>query len=219
VGGKGILLTGAPGVPPAQLVILGAGTLGQAAAHTAVGVGAEVLLLDSDINRLRSALLHLPRAVPTLLATPHNIERALSFADLVIASPALRGERAPIVITRQMLKGMKPRSVIMDFAIDMGGCLETSRPTYFPRPTYEVDGILHFCVPNLPSIVARSATQALTNAVLPFAFDIAEKGVERALAESPGLAEGTYLHRGACVKPSLCELFGIPCEPLPRGGD
>jgi alanine dehydrogenase len=216
-GGKGILLTGAPGVPPANLVIIGTGVLGQAAARAAVGMGTEVLLLDSDIGQLRRAVDRLPRAVPTMVATPHNVERALAFADLLITAPALRGERAPQIITRAMLKKMKPRSVVMDLAIDMGGALETSRPTYFPQPTYEAEGILHFCVPNLPSIVARSATTALTNAVLPWVLALAEKGAEHTLREHPELRRGTYLHHGKVVKDTLAALFGLPYEPLVAG--
>ena len=215
LGGKGILLTGGPGVPPANVVILGTGVLGQAAARAAVGLGAEVLLLDISVARLRQALDRLPRPVPTMAARPSNIERALSFADLVIASPAVRGDRAPVIVTRAMLKRMKPRSVIMDFAIDMGGCLETSRPTYFPQPTFEAEGILHFCVPNLPTIAARSATQALTNTVLPWVLELAEKGIEQTLADNAALRRGTYLYGGRCVKESLAELFGLTYEPLP----
>ncbi len=208
-GGKGILLTGAPGVPPANTVILGTGVLGQAAARAAVGLGAEVLMLDSDIGQLRLALHRLQRAVPTMIATAYNIERALAFADLVIASPASRGEPAPCLVTRDMLRRMKPRSVFMDFAIDMGGCAETSRPTYFPNPSYVAEGVVHFCVPNLPTIVARSATQALTNTVLPWVLELAEHGIDAVLKDNPMLHRGTYLHHGRCVNPTLRELFGL----------
>jgi len=211
-GGKGILLTGAPGVPPANTVILGTGVLGQAAARAAVGVGAEVMLLDADIGQLRAAVDRLPRAVPTMVATPHNIQRALAFADLVIASPASRGERAPILVTREMLRRMKPRSVFMDFAIDMGGCAETSRPSYFPEPTYVEEGVIHCCVPNLPTIVARSATQALTNTILPWVLELVDQGVDAALAANPMLRRGTYLRNGRCVMPSLCEMFDLPVD-------
>jgi alanine dehydrogenase len=213
-GGKGILLTGAPGVPPANTVILGTGVLGQAAARAAVGLGAEVLLLDTDIAQLRRAQDRLPRPVPTMLATTHNVERALAFADLVIASPAARGERSPLLLTREMLGRMKPRSVFMDFAIDMGGCAETSRPTYFPNPTFVAEGVVHFCVPNLPAIVARSATQALTNTLLPLVLELADGGTDAVLAANPMLRRGTYLHRGRCVMPSLCELFNLAPETI-----
>jgi len=212
-GGKGILLTGAPGVPPANTVILGTGVLGQAAARAAVGVGAEVMLLDADIGALRRVLGHLPRAVPTMIATPHHIERALASADVVIASPAARGERAPLLITRDMLRRMKPRSILMDFAIDMGGCAETSRPSYFPDPTYIEERVRHFCVPNLPTIVAQSATQALTNTVLPWVVELGD-GIDAALKKNPMLRRGTYLHHGRCVMPQLAELFHWP---MPAG--
>ncbi len=213
-GGKGILLTGSPGVPPANLVILGTGVLGQAAARAAVGIGAEVLLLDNDIGQLRRALDRLPRAVPTMVATPANLERALQFADLVIASPGSRGERAPLLITRALLRTMKPRSILMDLAIDMGGCCETSRPTSFPNPTYEAEGVTHFCVPNLSTIVARSATRALTNTVLPLVLELVEHGTDAALAQHPMLRRGTYLHHGRCAMPSLCESFGLDYQPV-----
>jgi len=218
-GGKGILLSGAPGVPPANVVILGAGVLGQAAARVALGIGAELVLMDRSVAHLRQALMALGRPVPSMLATASNIEQALSFADLVIASPAVRGERAPQIVTREMLRRMKPRSVVMDLSIDMGGCLETSRPTYFPKPLYEVDGVLHFCVPNLPTIAARSATRAFTNALLPFILELAGRGIEAALLEVPELRRGAYLLEGRCVAASLSRLFGIPHQPLPSGAD
>lgn len=209
-GGKGILLTGAPGVPPATVVILGTGVLGQAAARAAFGLGAELLLLDSSVEQLRRAVDRLPGLVPTMVATPHNIGRALTFADLVIAAPAVRGGKAPVIVTREMLRGMKPRSVVMDFAIDMGGCLETSRPTSFPQPVFEAEGVLHFCVPNLPTIIPRSATLALTNTVLPWVTELADSGVDAALRGDASLRRGTYLFHGRCLKPSLAALFGLP---------
>jgi alanine dehydrogenase len=150
-----------------------------------------------------------------MLASPPNIERVLTFTDLLIASPAVRGERAPVLVTREMLKRMRPRSVVMDLSVDMGGCLETSRPTYFPRPTYEVEGIVHFCVPNLPAIAARSATLALTNALLPYLAEIASSGFDRACESHSDLRRGTYLLRGRCVKESLARTFGLPHEPPP----
>ncbi|NWG00485.1 MAG: alanine dehydrogenase [Thermoanaerobaculaceae bacterium] len=214
-GGRGILFSGSPGVPPASMVIIGAGVLGRAAAATALGLGAHVILLDRSVEHLRYACTHVGQSVPTMLATKPNIEKALSFADLVLVAAAQQGERAPLLITREMLKLMRPRSVIMDLSIDMGGCCETSRPTYFPNPTYEVDGIVHFCVPNLPSVAARSATLALPNALLPLLLEIVEKGFERAFAENRGLCRGTYLLRGACCKESLARMFGVPFAPPP----
>jgi alanine dehydrogenase len=214
-GGKGILLSGAPAVPPASFVILGAGVLGRSAARAALGMGAHVVLLDRSVEHLRYACEHLGRQVPTMLATRPNIEKALSFADLVLAAVAVRGERAPVLVTRGMLRLMKPRSVVMDLSIDMGGCFETSRPTSFPNPVYEVDGILHFCVPNLPSAAARSATLAFTNALLPFLMQIIGKGIDGALAGDPDLRRGVYVYRGGCTREALSRAFGVPHRPLP----
>jgi len=213
-GGKGILLGGAPGVPPAHFVVFGAGVLGRAAARAAVGAGAQVTVLDRCLDRLRDATLEVRSPVATLLATGPNIEKALGFADLVLGAVAVHGERAPRLVTREMLRLMKPRSVIMDLSIDMGGCFETSRPTAFPDPTYVVDDILHFCVPNLPSAAARSSTQALTSALLPYLLELGTHGPERALERSPDLRRGTYLYRGRCTKESLARTFGLRHEPL-----
>jgi alanine dehydrogenase len=213
-GGKGILIGGAPGVPPAQLVILGAGVLGRAAARAAVGAGAHVVLLDQSVERLREAVAAVGQSVTTMLATRPNIEKALAFADLVLGAAAVHGQRAPLLVTRAMLGLMKPRSVVMDLSIDMGGCFETSRPTAFPHPVYEVDGILHFCVPNVPSAAARSTTLALTNATLPYLIEVADKGFAGALAALPELRRGTYLHAGRCAKESLARAFGLSFEPL-----
>lgn len=214
-GGKGILLSGAPGVPPASFVILGAGVLGRSAAQAALGMGAHVVMLDRSVEHLRYACEHLGRQVPTMLATRPNIERALSFADLFLAAVAIRGERAPQLVTREMLALMKPRSVVIDLSIDMGGCFETSRPTSFPNPVYEVDGILHFCVPNLPSVAARSATLAYTNALLPYLTQVVERGIDGALAASSDLRRGVYLYRGACSREALAQVFGVPYRALP----
>jgi len=214
-GGKGILLSGAPGVPPASFVILGAGVLGRSAAQAGLGMGAHVVMLDRSVEHLRYACEHLGRQVPTMLATRPNIERALSFADLFLAAVAIRGERAPQLVTREMLKLMKPRSVVIDLSIDMGGCFETSRPTSFPNPVYEVDGILHFCVPNLPSVAARSATLAYTNALLPYLTQVLERGIDGALTTCADLRRGVYLYRGACSREALARAFGVAYTPLP----
>jgi len=213
-GGRGILMGGAPGVPPAQIAILGAGVLGRSAARAAVGAGAQVLLLDTRVERLREAMLEEHR-LATMLATPGNIEKALGFADIVLGAVALRGERAPVLVRRSMLGLMKPRSVVVDMAIDMGGCFETSRPTSFPDPAYEVDGILHFCVPNLPAAAARSATVALTNALLPYLLEIGGGDLERAIAASGDLRRGLYLYRGACAQEAIARTFDLPPASLP----
>jgi alanine dehydrogenase len=216
-GGKGILLGGVPGVPPANFVVLGAGVLGRAAARAALGVGAHVTLIDVSVAHLRLASGHLPAGVSTMLATPPNIEKALAFADLVLGAVAVRGQRAPILVTRDMLRLMKPRTVVVDLAIDMGGCFETSRPTSFASPTYEVDGILHMCIPNLPSGAARTATQALTNATLPYLQAVADQGLDRALETDPDLARGTYLYRGRCASEALARSFEMEWAPVGQG--
>lgn len=213
-GGKGILFSGVPGVPPANFVVIGAGALGKAAAQMAHGMGASVVLLDRSVDHLREAAAAVGPQVPTMLASPANIAKVLAFADLVLLAAAVRGERAPLLITREMLKLMKPHAVLMDLSIDMGGCAETSRPTYFPDPVYVVDGIRHFCVPNLPSVAARSATLALTNALLPYLLAVAQKGLPQALEEIPELARGTYVYSGRLTHQHLAELLGLPSTPL-----
>jgi alanine dehydrogenase len=215
-GGKGILLGGVPGAPPANFVVLGAGVLGRAAARAALGLGAHVTLLDVSLGHLREAAEHLPAGVTTMLATQPNVEKALGFADLVLGAVAVHAQRAPVIVTRAMLKLMKPRTVVVDLAIDMGGCFETSRPTSLSSPTYEVDGILHMCVPNLPSSAARTATLALTGATLPYLQAVADGGIDAALAEYPELVRGTYLYRGRCASAELARVFDVAyCAPGP----
>jgi alanine dehydrogenase len=214
-GGKGLLLGGVPGVPPASFVVLGAGVLGRSAARAALGLGAEVTLLDVSVARLREAAGQMPSSVTTMIATPPNIEKALSYADLVLGAVAVRALRAPTLVSREMLRVMKTRSVVVDLSIDMGGCFETSRPTSFQSPTYEVDGIIHMCIPNLPSGVARSATLALTNATLPYLEAIADHGIDEALRALPDLARGTYLYRGRCANEELARTFGVEWWRLP----
>lgn len=213
-GGKGLLIGGAPGIPPASMVILGAGTLGCEAARFARGIGAHVVVLDRDIQRLRRVQHYTPDEVPTMLATSTNIEKALAFSDLFLCSVAVHGERTPILVTREMLKFMKPRSVIMDLSIDQGGCCETSRPTDFSNPTYMVDDIIHFCVPNLPSTASRASTRALTNAILPYVMAIADKGFDQAVQDEPALRRGTYTHAGRCRREALATSFGVDYVPF-----
>ena len=214
-GGKGILLGGAPGIPPAQLVILGAGVVGRSAARAALGLGAQVTLLDASVERLRACVAELGRPLTTMLVSRPNLEKALAFADLVLGAVAVHGQRAPVLVTRDMLRLMKPRSVVIDLSIDMGGCFETARPTAFPNPVYEVDGILHFCVPNLPAAAARSTSLALTNAVLPYLIEVADAGLEAVLRSHSDLRRGLYLHRGGCTRDSLARSSGLPVVALP----
>jgi alanine dehydrogenase len=217
-GGKGLLINGAPGIPPASLVILGAGTLGREAAKFGRGLGAHVVVLDRDIQALRRVQAYTADEVPTMVSTQSNIEKALAFADLFLCAVAVHGERTPVLVTRDMLKLMKPRTVIMDLSIDQGGCCETSRPTDFSNPTYEVDDIIHFCVPNLPSTASRASTRALSNAIFPFVEEIANKGFEQAVADNPALSRGTYTHRGCCVRRGLSESFGVDFTAIDEAG-
>jgi alanine dehydrogenase len=194
--------------------VLGAGVLGRSAARGARGIGAQVTLIDKDIEQLRAAALEAGGPVTTMLATRPNLEKALSFADLALGAVAVHGERAPQLVSREMLRLMRPRSVVLDLSIDMGGCFETSRPTSFPHPTYEAEGILHCCIPNLPSLAARSATLALTNVLLPYLHAVADGGVERALTEHAELRRGVYLHRGRVTRDSLARALGLACSGL-----
>jgi alanine dehydrogenase len=216
-GGKGLLICGAPGIPPASMVILGAGTLGRAAARYAHGIGAHVVVLDRDIDAMRRLQGHVGYDVPTMIATPAHIEKALAFADLFVCAVAVHGERAPILVTREMLKHMKPRSVIMDLSIDQGGCCETSRPTDFSNPTFMVDDVIHFCVPNLPSSASRASTRALNNSMLPYIGAIADLGFDRAIRSSSAIRRGTYTHDGHCVRRGLADDLGVPYLDL--GGE
>lgn len=213
-GGKGLLINGAPGIPPASMVILGAGTLGREAARFARGLGAHVVVLDRDIHALRRVQGHTPDEVPTMIASRTNIEKGLAFADLFLCAAAVHGEKAPLLVTRDMLRLMKPRSVIMDLSIDQGGCCETSRPTDFSNPTYQVDDIIHFCVPNLPSTASRASTRALTNAILPYVERIASDGFDRAVRSSSALRRGTYTYGGRCLREGLAQSFDATYAPV-----
>lgn len=213
-GGKGLLIGGAPGIPPASMVVLGAGTLGREAVRFARGIGAHVVVLDRSIHALRRVQHYTPDEIPTMIATRPHIEKALAFADLFVCAAAVHGERAPLLVTRDMLQHMKPRSVIMDLSIDQGGCCETSRPTDFSNPTYVVDDITHFCVPNLPSTASRASTRALTNAILPYVERIAGEGFDRALRSSSALRRGTYTYDGSCLREGMAAAFDAPYRPV-----
>lgn len=194
-GGKGILLGGAPGVPPAEVVIIGAGVVGTCATRAFLGMGAHVTVIDRDILALQRISERFPGVV-TMLSTPRNIEKAVAYADVVVGAVLVPGERAPIVVTREMVRKMKPRSVILDISIDQGGCVETSRPTTHERPTFVEEGVIHYCVPNMPGVVARTATHAFVNAVMPYVMEIAEHGVAQAIARNPGIQAALNTYRG-----------------------
>ncbi len=194
-GGKGVLLGGIPGVPPAEVAILGAGVVGTFAARAFSGLGAHVTVLDKSMDALTRLSQHTPNVV-TMVATEHNIERVCSFADVLVGAVLVPGERAPMLISRELLRSMKPRSVVIDISIDQGGCVETSRPTTHDQPTYVEEGIIHYCVPNMPGVVARTATNGFVNAAIDYILEIANLGVDKAIAGNPALAAGVTTYRG-----------------------
>ncbi len=195
-GGRGILISGIAGVPPAAVVIFGAGVVGRSAARAFLGLRAQVTLLDSDYTQLEACDREFCGRVMTLHATPYNIDRVVRFADVIIGAVLVPGQRAPILLTRAMLKTMRPRAVFIDFSIDQGGCAETSRPMTLRDPTYVVDDVIHYCVPNAPALVARTASHALTNAALAYLLEIAQRGVDAAIEENPALQRGTQMRHG-----------------------
>ncbi len=208
-GGRGILLGGVPGVPPARVVVLGAGVAGTNAIEMAHGQRAEVTAIDRSIRRLRELDVQFHGAVRTLYSTADTIERALTEADLVIGAVLLPGAAAPKLVTAAMVKRMRPGSVVVDIAIDQGGCFQTSRPTTHAAPTYLVDGVIHYCVTNMPGALPRTSAFALNNATLPFVKALADKGWERATAEDRGLAAGLNVVRGAVVHPAVAHELGL----------
>ena len=194
-GGKGILIGGIPGVPPAEVAILGAGIAGTSAARAFLGMDAHVIVLDTRLEALQAIEDKLPHVV-TMISNPVNIARVCSYADVVVGVILVVGERTPIVVTREMVRSMKPRSVIMDISIDEGGCVETSRPTTHEHPTFIEEGVIHYCVPNMPSVVARTSTHAFLNAAFPFIQEIANKGVDAAIADNPAIEKGVGTYHG-----------------------
>ncbi len=213
-GGRGILMGGVPGVKPARVLILGAGIVGRNAAKMAAGMGADVTVADISLPTLRHVADVMPANVKTLYSSRHNIEQELPHADVVIGSVLVPGAKAPHLITRDMLRLMQPGSVLVDVAIDQGGCFETSVPTTHSEPTYVLDGIVHYAVANIPGAVPRTSTLALTNATLPYALRLADKGWEKACREDPALAQGVNIADGKITFPGVAEAFGLPCSKL-----
>jgi alanine dehydrogenase len=193
-GGKGILLGGVPGVAPAEVVVLGAGVVGSYATQMFVGMGAHVTVIDRDLTALQR-LWDRFSCVTTLLSTRRNIERSVAFADVLVGAVLIPGERAPILVTRQMVQTMKPRSLILDISIDEGGCIETSHPTTHDNPVYTEEGVLHYCVPNMPGAVARSATHAFVNSAMPYIMDIASNGL-KAVLNNPSIEAAVNTYAG-----------------------
>jgi len=210
-GGRGVLLGGVPGVAPGKVVVIGGGVVGMHAACMAVGLGAEVTILDRSLPRLRQLDEMFAGRVITLYATLDATETAALSADLVIGAVLVPGAAAPKVIKRDQLARMLPGAVIVDVAIDQGGCFETSRATTHAHPTYEVDGIVHYCVANMPGAVPRTSTFALNNATLPYVLTLAAKGWRRACIDDTHLAAGLTVHEGAIVHPAVAHALGLPC--------
>src|SRR6266849_6620133 len=209
--GRGILLGGVPGVLPANVVIIGGGVVGANAAKVAAGLGANVAILDINLDRLRYLDDVMPRNVTTLFSDRHNILDSLNRADLLIGAVLIPGARAPYLVMKEDLKRMPPGSVIIDVAIDQGGCIETSRPTTHSKPTFIVNDVIHYCVTNMPGAVGRTSTYALTNVTLPYVLQLAKKGFDRAVRENSGLAQGVNVHRGKVTNPAVAETFGFEC--------
>ncbi|HWP83185.1 MAG TPA: alanine dehydrogenase [Bacteroidota bacterium] len=215
-GGRGILLGSVPGTAPASVVILGAGTVGRTAARVALGMGASVTVLDKDLGRLREIENLFQWRVSTGMATEYAIIRAVKHADVLIGAVLVKGERAPYVVTEPMVQQMKAGSVIVDASIDQGGCVETSRPTTLADPVFVRHGVVHYCVPNIPSAVPRTATTALTNAILPYLLAVGEQGIQRALQSDGGFARGVVTYHGACVQPAIAKALGFEYSELSK---
>ena len=213
-GGAGILLSGVPGVAPGRVAIIGGGVVGSNAARIAAGMRARVTVLDRNLRTLDALDREFGGSIATLYATQDNIEQAVAAADLVIGAVLVPGAAAPRLVSRAMLKRMRPGSVLVDVAIDQGGCFETSRPTTHAAPTYVEEAMVHYCVTNMPGAVAHTSAVALNNATLPFTLQLADKGFRRACAENPHLAQGLNVHAGRVVYPAVAEALGLPLLPL-----
>lgn len=213
-GGKGILLGGVPGVKPAKVLILGGGIVGSHAAQMAAGLGADVTIADISLPRLRYLSETLPKNVKTLYASEVRIKKELPDVDLIIGSVLIPGDKAPHLITREMLKMLQPGTVLVDVAIDQGGCFETSHPTTHSEPTYVVDGIVHYAVANIPGAVPYTSTLALTNATLPYVIALAGKGWKKACKDDRALELGLNVVEGKVVYKAIADVFGLKYEPL-----
>ena len=213
-GGRGILLAGVPGVPPGNVAVLGAGTVGVNAARIALGLGADVSILDVNLDRLRAVddLFH--GRVITLMSNSFNIDQVLRRADLFVGAVLVTGARAPVLVTKDMVATMKEGSVIVDVAVDQGGSVETIHPTTLLDPTYVVSGVVHYGVANMPALVPRTSTFALTNATLPYVLELATRGVAAALRRNPALAKGVNVWRGRTVHPAVAHALGERATPL-----
>ena len=213
-GGKGKLMAGVPGVKPARVLVFGGGTVGEAAARIAAGMGAEVTITDVSLPRLKQLAAELPANVHTLYSSEHNIRQELPTVDVVIGSVLIPGDAAPKLITKDMLKLMERGTVLVDVAIDQGGCFETSHPTTHSEPVYEVDGIVHYAVANIPGAVPNTSTIALTNATLRYAIALADKGWQQACRDDRSLARGVNMVEGKCTYEAVAKVWGLEYTPL-----
>ena len=213
-GGNGKLICGVPGVKPAKVVVLGGGIVGQAAARVAAGMGADVIITDISLPRLREIAATMPANVNTLYSSSQNVANEIKDADIVVGAVLIPGAKAPHLITRDMLKTMQPGSVLVDVAIDQGGCFETSHPTTHSEPVYEVDGVIHYAVANIPGAVPYTSTSALTNATLKYALALADKGWRKACKEDEALFKGLNIVEGKVTFKAVADVFGLPYEPI-----
>ena len=213
-GGRGILLGGVPGVPAARVVIIGGGVVGTNAAKIAVGMGAHVTIIDNNLDRLRELDDIFLSKISTLASSAYMIHDAISTADLIVGAVLVPGAAAPKLVTKSMLKDVPNGAVVVDVAVDQGGCIETTHPTTHSNPTYYVEGVLHYCVANMPGAVPRTSTFALTNATLPYALKLANKGFHDAINSDPGLKEGVNTYAGHCTYEAVALAQGISFTPL-----
>jgi alanine dehydrogenase len=214
-GGSGTLLAGIPGVPGAEVVVIGGGVVGTNAAQIALGMGANVVIVDRSLERLRQLDTMLHGRVNTLASNAENVAAAVQRADLVVGAVLLPGAKAPKIVSEEMVAAMKPGSVIVDVAIDQGGCIATARPTTHSDPTYVTDGVVHYCVTNMPGAVPRTSTIGLSNATLPYGLVLADHGLYGAVSRDPELARGVNVIKGTVTHPGVAEALGMDCTPLP----
>jgi alanine dehydrogenase len=215
-GGRGKLLGGVPGVVPSDVVIIGAGVVGTNAAQMALGMGAHVVIIDINLDRLRYLNEVMSGRLTTLSSNPLNIAEAVRRADLLVGGVLIKGAKAPKLVTREMISTMNPGSVVVDVAVDQGGCIETTHPTTHSNPTFLVDGVVHYCVANMPGAVPRTSTYALSNATLPYMVKLANMGAEAAIRADPALAKGVNTYKGKITYPAVAEAFDLECTPLEK---
>ncbi|MBS9524073.1 alanine dehydrogenase [Litoribacter ruber] len=216
LGGKGILLGGVPGTLPAKVIILGGGVVGTQAAWMAAGLGADVTIMDVSLPRMRYLSDVMPKNVKTMMSNEFNIRKMIKEADLIVGAVLIPGAKAPHLITRDMLKEMQPGTVLVDVAVDQGGCIETCKPTTHQDPTYVIDDVVHYCVANMPGAVPYTSTIALTNATLPYAIQLADKGWKKAALENPELVPGLNVIKGDIVYKAVADAFDMPYVPVDK---